>query len=152
VQSARDLKRVASVLIQRYLQIRLVGLAMCSELYHRLQSFFLLHPLHALDGRLHVLFLDVSFELPLTCGLRDGAYIFLNNLSFLSSPQNEIMYRPAGIIYLDGFRSFRSARHLSRAIYGRCNFLFPICLYLRCPPLISRNGHFSHCCLMLLAF
>lgn len=37
---------------------------MCSELY-RLQSFFL-NPLHALDGRLHALFLDVSFELPLT--------------------------------------------------------------------------------------
>lgn len=55
----------ASALIQGCLRLHLVGLIMCSELY-RLQSFFLLNPLPALDGRLHVLFLDVSFELPLT--------------------------------------------------------------------------------------
>ena len=36
VQSARKLEWVTSVLIQRYLRLHLVGLAMCSELYNRL--------------------------------------------------------------------------------------------------------------------
>lgn len=56
---------MAPALIQRCLRLHPVGLTMCSELY-RLQSFFLLNPLDALDGRLHALFLDLSFELPLT--------------------------------------------------------------------------------------
>lgn len=73
-----------------------VGLAMCSELLSSTPIIFLLNPLLCSWG---TLVCSVS-----GCFLRvifNWCLYLLNNLSFLSSHKNEIMYRLAGIIYLD---------------------------------------------------
>lgn len=72
--------------------------------------------IHLMD-RLHVLSLNPYIKpfLHRICGMWS---VLLNNLCFLSSHKNETMYRPAGIIYLDDFRSLCSARHCQESCDG----------------------------------